>query len=48
MSEPTARIHNRKRRRATVLSLSLLATLAASGLIFSCVEKVRDASDRAY
>ena len=40
-------IHNTKRRRALMLSVSLLALLAGAALVLAFVEKVRDASDRA-
>lgn len=47
MSDPIWKISNRKRRRAILISVSLLSVLAAGGLALGIIEKVRDASDRA-
>ena len=47
MSDPSANKRNIKRRRAVLASVGLLAALTLSGLVFTFVEKVREASDRA-
>lgn len=39
--------HRNKKRRAVIVSTSLVAMLVAGGLAFAFVEKVRDAADRA-
>jgi len=47
MSEPDARSRNKKSRRAALISVGLFAVLVAGGLVFSFIERVREASDRA-
>ncbi len=47
MSDHFENTLNKKRQRAFLVSLGLLAALVAGGLLFGFIEKVRDASDRA-
>jgi hypothetical protein len=47
MSESAANHSNKNRRRAVLVSVSLLAALVAGGLVFAVVERFRDAADRA-
>jgi hypothetical protein len=42
-----ANTRNKKLRRAIIASVSVLAVLAAGGIVFSIVERIRDAADRA-
>lgn len=48
MSELDANLRYKKRRRTILLSMSLLALLAASGLVLGVIENIRDAFDRAH
>ena len=47
MTETNANLRNKSLRRVVVASVSLLAVFAAGGIVFSIVERIRDASDRA-
>jgi hypothetical protein len=47
MSKAASNSRNKKHHRAVFASVGLLAVLAASVLVYSIVERIRDASDLA-